>query len=73
MTESETTPTNVTPLVYTTFPHKKRVALRKELEEMFNRLSIDNEFGIPDFLLAEMTDNFLMTIYNTKTKKEEGF
>lgn len=54
-----------TPLIYTSFDYKKRCALRDELELLFNRLSIDSVMNIPDFILAEMVDNFIMTVYNT--------
>lgn len=56
---------NITPLIYTSFDYDKRVKMRSELEKLFNRLSIDNEMNIPDFILAEMVDNFIMTVYNT--------
>ena len=58
-------PRNKTPLIYTTFNYDKRVKMRSELEKLFNRLSIDNEMNMPDFILAEMVDNFIMTIFNT--------
>lgn len=56
---------NITPLIYTSFDYGKRQKLRIELENLFNKLSIDAEMNIPDFILAEMVDNFIMTIYNT--------
>lgn len=56
---------NTTPLIYTNFDYDKRVKLRLELEMLFNRLSIDNEMNMPDFILAEAVDNFIMTMYNT--------
>lgn len=56
---------NATPLIYTTFNYEKRVKMRSELEKLFNRLSIDNELNVPDFILAEAVDNYIMTMYNT--------
>ena len=56
---------NITPLIYTSFDYSKREKMRSELKKLFNQLSIDNEMNIPDFILAEMVDNFIMTIYNT--------
>lgn len=56
---------NITPLIYTSFDYDKRVKMRSELEKLFNRFSIDNEMNMPDFILAEMVDNFIMTVYNT--------
>lgn len=65
---------NATPLIYTNFDYKKRCDLIGELHTLFNRLGIDNEMNIPDFILAEMVVNFLMTVYNTNNavKKFEG-
>lgn len=56
---------NITPLIYSTFNREKRIKMRSELEKLFNRLSIDNELNVPDFILAEAVDNYIMTIYNT--------
>lgn len=58
--------TNKTPLIYSRFDYTKRVKMRKELEVMFNKLGIDSEMDMQDFILAEMVDNFLVTIFNTK-------
>lgn len=63
--ESIEKPTNKTPLIYSTFNYEKRVKMRSELEKLFNRLSIDNELNVPDFILAEAVDNYIMTMYNT--------
>ena len=69
--ETKETQTNKTPLIYSRFDHSKRVKMRKELEVMFNKLSIDSEMDMQDFILAEMVDNFLVTIYNTKNAVSE--
>lgn len=45
--------------------------MRRELEHLFNRLGVDNQIGIRDFVLAEMVDNFIMTVYNSKRAMEE--
>lgn len=63
-------PRNTTPLIYSHFNYGKREQLRKELENIFNILGIDNEIGMRDFILAEMVDNFIVTIYNTKKATE---
>lgn len=63
--ESIEKPRNTTPLIYTTFNYEKRVKMRSELEKLFNRLSIDSELNVPDFILAEAVDNYIMTMYNT--------
>ena len=55
---------NTTPLIYSNFDYGKRVKLRSELEKLFNKLSIDAEMNMSDFILAEMVDNFIMTVYN---------
>ena len=68
--ELEEKPTNTTPLIYTQFDYYKREEMRKELQYMFNRMSIDSLMEMPDFILAEIVDNFLMTIYNTKNAVE---
>lgn len=54
-----------TPLIYSRFDYKKMYDLMGELQVLFNRLSVDSEMDIPDFILAEMVTNFLLTIYNT--------
>ena len=55
---------NITPLIYSSFDYGKREKLRAELEKLFNQLGIDNEMDMTDFVLAEMVDNFIMTVYN---------
>lgn len=70
-TEQKEIPTNKTPLIYSRFDYSKRIKMRKELEVMFNRLCIDSEMDMHDFILAEMVDNFLVTIYNTKNAVSE--
>ena len=64
--ESSEKPANKTPLIYSRFDYNKRVKLRSELEKLFNSIGIDAEMNMPDFILAEMVDNFIMTIYNAK-------
>lgn len=64
-------PDNKTPLIYSHFNYQRRVEMRRELEHLFNRLGVDNQIGIRDFVLAEMVDNFIMTVYNSKQAMEE--
>lgn len=71
MIELEKKPRNSTPLIYTLFDYKKGCDLRDKLKILFNSLSIDNEMNIPDFILAEMVYNFLMTVYNTNKATEK--
>ena len=63
--ENTEKPSNKTPLIYSQFNGEKRMKLRSELEILFNKLGIDSEMNMPDFILAEMVDNFIMTVYNT--------
>ena len=43
----------------------------KELSDLYNKFGIDSRLNIRDFLLAEMTFNFLATINNTLNKDME--
>lgn len=69
--DTDTSPKNKTPLIYSHFDYTKRVELREKLEHIFNELGIDTVVGIRDFILAEMVDNFLCVTYNTKKEMEE--
>lgn len=69
--DTDTSPKNKTPLIYSHFDYTKRVELREKLEHIFNELEIDNIIGICDFILAEMVDNFLCVTYNTKKAMED--
>lgn len=43
----------------------------KELADVYNKFGLDSRLNIHDFLLAEMTFNFLATINNTLNKDME--
>lgn len=70
-------PDNVTPLLYPCYAkdeqldYEKLRQLRKELEDLYNRLNIDTELNMADFLLAEMTYNFLIAVRNATRKQDE--
>ena len=41
--------------------------LRRELSRVVNASSIDNELGMPDFVIADMICNFLQSVVNAQT------
>lgn len=43
----------------------------KELSALYNKFGIDSRLNIRDFLLAEMTFNFLAVVNNTIDKENE--
>lgn len=65
--------TNKTPLVYNHLLFKEggQEQFLKELSELYNKFGIDSRLNIRDFLLAEMTFNFLAVINNTVDKEFE--
>lgn len=71
MKEEYVKPDNKTPLIHSHFNYHRREEMRLELKHLFNRLGVDNQIGISDFVLAEMVDNFIMTVYNSKQAMEE--
>lgn len=64
---------NVTPLIYNHILFKEggQEQFLKELADVFNKFGLDSRLNIHDFLLAEMTFNFLATINNTLNKDME--
>lgn len=68
-------PMNKTPMIYTggdfIKPYKKTDEFIKELAGLYNKYSIDARLNTHDFLLAEMTYNFLAVMSNTLKAKDE--
>lgn len=64
---------NITPIIYNHFLLKDGGidAFLKELSFVYNKYGIDSQLNIHDFLLAEMTFNFIATISNTVDKEAE--
>lgn len=64
---------NVTPLIYNhlIFNEGGQEQFLKELADVYNKFGLDSRLNIHDFLLAEMTFNFLATINNTLNKDME--
>ena len=58
---------NVTPLIYNHILFKEggQEQFLNELAGVYNKFGLDSRLNIHDFLLAEMTFNFLATINNT--------
>ena len=65
--------TNKTPLIYNHIILKDGglELFLKELSDVYNKFGLDSRLNIHDFLLAEMTFNFLATINNTLNKDIE--
>lgn len=65
--------TNKTPLIYNHIILKDGglELFLKELSDVYNKFGLDSRLNIHDFLLAEMTFNFLATINNTLDKDME--
>lgn len=61
------TKTNTTPLVYhhLLFKDGGQEQFLRELSALYNKYGLDSRLNIRDFLLAEMTFNFLAVINNT--------
>lgn len=64
---------NKTPLVYNHILFKEggQEQFLKELSDLYNKFGLDSRLDIRDFLLAEMTFNFLAVIDNTIDKEFE--
>ena len=64
---------NVTPLIYNHIRFKEggQEQFLNELAGVYNKFGLDSRLNIHDFLLAEMTFNFLATINNTLNKDME--
>ena len=64
---------NVTPLIYNHILFKEggQEQFLNELAGVYNKFGLDSRLNIHDFLLAEMTFNFLATINNTLNKYME--
>ena len=71
--EAKYTSTNKTPLIYNhlNFKDGGQEQFLRELSNLYNKFGIDSELNIRDFLLAEMTFNFLAVINNTIDKEFE--
>lgn len=65
--------TNSTPLIYNHILLKDGGLERflKELSDVYNKFGLDSSLNIRDYLLAEMTFNFLATVNNTIDKEVE--
>lgn len=65
--------TNKTPLIYNhiLFNDGGQKKFLKELSDLYNRYGLDSSLNIRDFLLAEMTFNFLAVVNNTIDKEIE--
>lgn len=59
--------TNKTPIIYNhiLFNDGGQEKFLKELSDLYNRYGLDSRLNIRDFLLAEMTFNFLAVVNNT--------
>lgn len=64
---------NKTPLIYNHILFKEggQEQFLKELTDLYNKFGLDSRLDIRDFLLAEMTFNFLAVIDNTIGKEYE--
>lgn len=64
---------NITPLIYNHLLFKEgcQEQFLKELSDLYNKFGVDSRLNIRDFLLAEMTFNFLGVINNTIDKEFE--
>ena len=71
--DAKYTPTNMTPLIYNhlNFKDGRQEQFLRELSNLYNKFGIDSKLNIRDFLLAEMTFNFLAVINNTIDKEFE--
>lgn len=64
---------NQTPIIYNhiLFKDGGREQFLKELSALYNKFGLDSRLNVRDFLLAEMTFNFLAVINNTIDKEVE--
>jgi hypothetical protein len=65
--------TNSTPLIHNhiLFNDGGLEQFLKELSDLYNKFGLDSRLNIRDFLLAEMTFNFLAVVNNTIDKEFE--
>ena len=67
--EIQERPTNKTPMIYTGGDFiktwDKTDEFIKELADLYNKYGIDSKLNMRDFLLAEMSYNFLAVMHNT--------
>ena len=73
--EIQERPTNKTPMIYTggdfITPYPKTEEFIRELANLYNKYGIDSKLNMRDFLLAEMSYNFLAVMHNTMRKENE--
>lgn len=73
--EIQERPTNKTPMIYTggdfITPYLMTEEFIRELADIYNKYGIDSKLDIRDFLLAEMSYNFLAVMHNTMRKENE--
>jgi len=73
--ETPQSPTNKTPMIYThddfIRPWAQTEKFIKELADLYNKYGIDLKLNVRDFLLAEMSYNFLAVMHNTMRKENE--
>lgn len=73
--ETPEKPTNKTPMIYTGGDFiktwEKTDEFIKELADLYNKYGIDSKLNMRDFLLAEMSYNFLAVMHNTMRKENE--
>lgn len=73
--EIQERPTNKTPMIYTggdfIRPWAQTEKFIKELADLYNKYGIDSKLNVRDFLLAEMSYNFLAVMHNTMRKENE--
>lgn len=64
---------NITPIIYNhiLFKDGELKQFLKELSDVYNKFGLDNSLNIRDYLLAEMTFNFLAIVNNTIDKEFE--
>ena len=72
--EIQERPTNKTPMIYTGgefLRWEKAENFIKELADLYNKYGIDSKLNMRDFLLAEMSYNFLAVMRNTMRMENE--
>lgn len=64
---------NQTPIIYNhiLFKDGGQEQFLKELSALYNKFGLDSRLNVRDFLLAEMTFNFLAVVNNTIDKEVE--
>lgn len=73
--EIQERPTNKTPMIYTggdfITPYPMTEEFIRELADLYNKYGIDSKLNMRDFLLAEMSYNFLAVMHNTMRMENE--